>query len=103
MPPLNWLVPDLVVVMNWPAVEWPNSAANWLVMSWNSCTESWMGTAIAPFTSPLLLSRPSTTKLLFRGRFPPMVPPCPATPPDCVPTPGARTAKFVTSPLWLGS
>src|SRR5262249_38893964 len=101
--PWNSLVPDFVVAMNCPAVECPNSARNWFVSSVKSSTDSWMTGASAPVTLGLLLSTPSTTKLLLRGRFPPTEPPIPVTPPDWVATPGAKIASWIGFPVPNGS
>src|SRR5712692_9761407 len=96
--PWSALPPVLVVVMNCPAVECPYSAENWLVSSVNSFTASLITGADSPVTLELLLSRPSTVKLLLRGRLPPMAPPVPATPPGCEVVPGARSARLMTLP-----
>src|ERR1041385_4328924 len=49
-----------------------------------------------PVTALSLLSTPSTTKLLLRGRWPPTEPPVPTpTPPELV-TPGASNERLLT-------
>src|SRR5258707_14233907 len=89
--------------MNWPAVECPYSALNWLVSSVNSPTASGMMYCTGPVTDTSLLSTPSTTKLLFRGRLPPMAPPTPATPPDWLVVPTCNMDRFNVLPDKTGS
>src|SRR5258707_12911629 len=89
--------------MNWPAVECPYSALNWLVSSVNSPTASGMMYCTGPVTDTSLLSTPSTTKLLFRGRLPPMAPPTPATPPDWLVVPTCNMDRINVLPDKTGS
>ncbi len=60
----------------------------------NSSTASWMTGAIEPVTLGSLLSTPSTVKLLFRGRLPPIDPPSPTTPPAWVVVPGREDCEI---------
>ena len=71
------LVPLLMVVLNWPPEEWPNSVLNWFDSKVKFSTAS-LGTVIRlPVTALLLLSTPSTVKLLLYGRWPPTDGPTP--------------------------
>ncbi len=60
--PRNWFVPCLETELTTPPEAMPNSASNWLVSSWNSCTASTGIRACAPPLPPLkasLLFEPS--------------------------------------------
>src|SRR5439155_1138087 len=69
--------PLFTIVLNWPPVEWPNSALNWFCRSENSCVASVGTYTSGPVIVLLLLSTPSIMKSLFVGRWPPIEGPVP--------------------------
>src|SRR2546430_9471074 len=89
--------------MNCRAVECPYPALNCWVRSVKSPTASGITYWIGPVTETSLLSTPSTTKLLLRGRLPPMAPPTPATPPDWLVGPNCSIDRFNALPGTTGS
>src|ERR1051325_5340198 len=91
--PWNSFEPDLVTVLKRPPATSPNSALQLFVMSENSEMESCITATTGPVTLASLLSTPSTTKLLPRGRVPPTEPPSPVTPAERSTTFGERTAR----------
>jgi hypothetical protein len=75
-------------------VECPNSAPNWFVSSVNSAVESVGTYTRGPVTVLLLLSTPSTMKLLFIGRWPPTDGPVPCPTPPLLATPELSRDRF---------
>src|SRR5207247_10843931 len=69
--------PLFTIVLNWPPVEWPNSALNWFCRSENSCVASVGTYKSGPVIVLLLLSKPSIMKSLFVGSLPPFEGPVP--------------------------
>src|ERR1700751_2040794 len=94
--PWKLFVPLLIVVLNWPPEECPNSELNWFEINEKLSTAS-LGTMISdPVTDLLLLSTPSTVKLLSRGRWPPTDGPTPKPIAFAFETPGASIDRFRT-------
>ena len=105
--PWKALVPCLVMAFTTAPVVRPNSASNWLVRTWNSCTASigiraW-GPAHWPEMSSLLLP-PSSMKLLLRGSCPLATTESSANEPAPVigTMPGSRATKPMKLRLRLG-
>src|SRR5215472_6254617 len=96
-----------MVWLNWPPEEWPNSAENWFCRTVKLSTAS-LGMVISgPVTERLLLSTPSTVKLLLRGRTPETVGPDPTPTPPLLATPASsrdrlRTPLFPCPPAVIG-
>ncbi len=94
--PWKALVPLRTISLNWPPVEWPNSGENWFCWTVNSATASFGIVTSGPVTLPLLLSMPSTMKLLSRGRCPATDGPVPTPTPPLVVTPAFRSERLRT-------
>src|SRR6185369_12053181 len=69
--PCRSLVPALVTTFTTPPEERPNSAANELLTTWNSCTASWLTVEREALTELSVLSAPSTCTRFERPRCPP--------------------------------
>src|SRR2546421_6417516 len=96
MYPAPWkeFVPLFNTKLNWPPEEWPNSGEYWFCSTVNSAIES-LGTGTkGPVTLLLLLSIPSTVKLLLRGRWPPMLGPEPAPIAPLLATPELKSERL---------
>src|SRR5947209_19397623 len=85
--------------LNWPPEEWPKSAENWFWRTLNSATASLGTLTIGPVTARLLLSMPSTVKLLLVGRWPPTEGAVPYPAPPLLVTPAASKERFKTPDL----
>src|ERR1700739_425955 len=88
-----------MMVLNWPPDECPKSGANWFCRTENSATASFGIVTNGPVTALSLLSTPSMVKLLFLGRWPPMLGPVPAPIPPPVATPALKSERFRTPPV----
>ena len=73
--PRTSLVPDLVTTLTTPPEVRPNSGANELVTTWNSCTASCETVERAALTELSVLSAPSTCTRFERPRWPPKLRP----------------------------
>src|SRR5579872_2992919 len=87
-----------MVVLNWPPEECPNSELYWFEMRVKFSTASFGMVMRAPVTDLLLLSTPSTVKLLSRGRCPPTDGPVPRPMEFAFVTPGLNIDRFKTPP-----
>src|ERR1700678_1816237 len=92
----------MMLVLNWPPEEWPNSGANWFVMSENSPTASFGTYTSGPVTLLSWLSTPSMVKLLLLGRWPPTDGPVPMPTPPEEATPGLNSETFNTPRPMVG-
>src|ERR1700686_927265 len=88
-----------MMVLNWPPDECPKSGVNWFCRTENSATASFGIVTNGPVTAFSLLSTPSMVKLLFLGRWPPMLGPVPAPIPPPVATPALKSERFRTPPV----
>src|SRR3954468_19621565 len=82
--------------LNCPPEEWPNSALNWFCIMVKFETASPGTVKFGPVTDLLLLSIPSTVKLLLRGRWPPTEGPVPAPTPPLLATPAPKRDRLIT-------
>src|SRR5690349_12847889 len=94
--PWNSLVPLLTTWLNCPPEECPYSGENWLERTVKSSTASFGIVDSGPVVTLLLLSIPSTVKLLFRGRCPPMEGPLPTPTAPLVETPALSRERLIT-------
>ena len=94
--PWNWFPPLFTTWLNWPPEEWPNSGEIWFCCTVNSATASLGTVTSGPVTLPLLLSIPSTVKLLLRGRCPPTDGPAPRPTAPLEPTPAFNSERLIT-------
>src|SRR5262245_28824132 len=94
--PCHWLVPETSVWLNCPPDECPNSGENWFCSTVKFCTASLGMVMTGPVTDLLLLSTPSTVKLLLRGRCPATEGPVPAPMPPLVATPASSSERLRT-------
>src|SRR2546430_7031033 len=96
MYPAPWkeFVPLFNTKLNWPPEEWPNSGEYWFCSTVNSAIESFGTGTRGPVTLLLLLSIPSTVKLLLRGRWPPMLGPEPAPIAPLLATPELKSERL---------
>src|SRR5438876_6762860 len=92
--PWKEFVPPFKTKLNWPPEEWPNSGEYWFCRTVNSEMESFGTGTSGPVTLLLLLSMPSTVKLLLRGRWPPMLGPEPAPMPPLLATPELKRERL---------
>src|SRR5438876_814035 len=92
--PWKEFVPPFKTKLNWPPEEWPNSGEYWFCRTVNSEMESFGTGTRGPVTLLLLLSMPSTVKLLLRGRCPPMLGPEPAPMPPLLATPELKRERL---------
>src|SRR5205814_10049521 len=90
------LVPLITTVLNCPPDECPNSGLNWFCRTVKFATASFGILISGPVTDLLLLSTPSTVKLLLRGRCPPTEGPEPAPMPPLLATPALSRERLST-------
>src|ERR1700733_266404 len=88
-----------MMVLNWPPEECPKSGGNWFCRTENFATASFGIVTNGPVVTLSLLSTPSMVKLLFLGRWPPMLGPVPAPIPPPVATPALKSERFRTPPV----